>query len=288
MNHWIKIVAVALPVTLGAGYWMVTNTGEPIDAGGKHKTSVIEPTPAVVQEVNTAPQPQLLGSVMRDTEPYDVTAAAPVVSKTTEARLIDLPAGLNQSDSSVASVMAELSPTLAQWLVPQEQVRKWVLAIDLLADGKLPQRHRPISFSAPGFQVETLIDAGAATIPGDERYLAARVNSQRFNALIATLDDIDVRTAGRYYNAWLPMLEQAYGELGKKDRFSERVVKAVDNILAAKTMPAKGVLKQPHVLYEYESSKLEQYSALDKAMWRLGDANRVAVQTFAKELRFYL
>lgn len=285
MNYWIKVVAVALPVTLGAGYWAVKGIDEPVVEVGKPKTTFIEPAPGIVNEVKAPGEPEMLGSVIRNSEP---DATAPAVSKTPEARLIDLPSDLNQSDSSVASVMAELSPTLAQWLVPQEQIRKWVLAIDLLADGKLPQRHRPVSFSAPGFQVQPLIDEQTATTPGDERYLGANDNSQRFNALIASLDDIDVRTAGRYYKAWLPMLEQAYGELGKKDRFSDRVMKAVDNILAAQAIPAEGTLKQPHVLYEFESSALEQYSALDKAMWRLGDENRIAVQTFAKELRFYL
>ncbi|MGH1373419.1 MAG: DUF3014 domain-containing protein [Cellvibrionaceae bacterium] len=288
MKSWIKVMAIALPVTLVGGYWIVSG-GEPQRDSTEESTL---PPLTSSEGLQSPPEPtqaaKLQGQVARETPQPAVEIALPAKPQTILPALLDLPSSLNSSDESAVSVLSELSPSLVQWLVPQEQVRKWVLAIDLLADGRLPQRHRPLAFSAPAFQVAELTGEGETTEVGSERYRAALRNQQRFNDLVEAVTLIDPRTAGRYYKAWLPMLEQAYAELGKQGDFNQRLFKAVDNILATKAMSGDGVLKQPHVLYEFESSAVEQSSALEKALWRLGDENRVGLQAFLKELRFYL
>ncbi len=289
MNHWIKVLAVALPIAAGVGYWSFVDRAES-DAGSTEEkgSALTQPLHSEGRELLVSDETQVLGRVERESPVEPVKIALPAVKENPLPPLLPLPSDLNDSDTSALAVLAELSPSMVQWLVPQEQVRKWVLAIDLLADGKLPQRHRPLAFSVPAFQVEPAEGKGGLVEAGNERYLAVSRNEQRFNDLVQTLSVIDSRTAGRYYQAWLPMLEQAYGELGKKGSFNQRMIKAVDNVLVAKPMRGDGVLKQPHVLYEFESAMLEQSSGLDKALWRLGDENRQTVQTFLKELKFYL
>ncbi len=285
MNNWIKVLAVAVPVGTGAGYWAINDREDP---------AVGSSTYGAAPETMSAQQPHVIedrgihGGVERKAVADAVANALPTAKESSLPKLLDSPADLNQSDAAALAAVAELSPALTTWLVPQEQVRKWVLAIDLLADGKLPQRHRPMVLSAPSFKVEPVGGQENGIVADKQRYRAASENDQRFNTLVQALEEIDARTAGRYYQAWLPMLEQAYAELGKQGSFNQRMVKAVDQVLAAKAMIGDGVLKQPHVLYEFESAQLEQSSALNKALWRLGDANRQTVQRFLKELKFYL
>ncbi|WP_439134116.1 DUF3014 domain-containing protein, partial [Pseudomaricurvus sp.] len=157
--------------------------------------------------------------------------------------------------------------------------RKWVLAVDLLAEGKLPLRHKPLDYPMPSFAVESL---------NDDEFVSEDSNAERMNQLINAVTTIPPKTLGRYYQSWLPLLEEAYGELGKEDDFNERVDEAVERILAAKDIDDDEKLVQPHVFYEFEDKSLEQKTALDKALWRMGKENREKLQAYLKELKFYL
>lgn len=190
---------------------------------------------------------------------------------------------LDDSDSVVADLVTQVSPTLAQWLVPQEQVRKWVLAVDLMAEGEYPTRHAPWSYPMPIFKVKEV-----SSTADQERYMASAKNSQRLNGLVDAMQAIPPRMLGKIYRAWLPLFEQAYGELGKQGTFAERVDLAVENLMAVDPVPQDALLKQPHVLYEYVDANLEKRSALEKAVWRSGEDNRQKLQAYLKELKFYL
>ncbi|GAB3106074.1 hypothetical protein GCM10027217_31120 [Pseudomaricurvus hydrocarbonicus] len=244
-----------------AGYFVVT----------KNKP---EPTPQVVQ-------PEVVEPVVIPDEVEEAVSEspAPVEPRPVEEPLLPTPPSLDGSDDEALAIVESLSPQLVQWLVPEEQVRKWVLVVDMLAAGKLPQRHKPIDFPMPGFAVQAL---------GDDEYLAAETNSQRVTVLIDAVTAIPPRTLGRYYREWLPLLEKAYGELGKEDSFRVRMNEAVARILAVEDVDEEAVLVQPHVFYEYEDKSLEQKSALDKALWRMGKDNREKLQAYLKELKFYL
>ena len=59
------------------------------------------------------------------------------------APVIAVPPQLDGSDAFVLQAVTELSPQVASWLIPQEQLRKWVTLVNLVAEGKFPVKERP-------------------------------------------------------------------------------------------------------------------------------------------------
>lgn len=262
MNNQIKIAIVALIVVLIGAYF------------------VFKPKEAEV----VTPQVVVPAPVDRDVEPEPVPepeaeVEAPADPRPQEEPLIPPPEALDGSDAAVLLVINSISPKVAQWVVPEEQVRKWVLTVDMMADGKLPQRHKPLDFPIPTFAVESL---------SDDEFVSEDSNSQRITLLIDTITAVPPKTLARYYHSWLPLLDEAYGELGKKGGFELRFNQAIDRVLATDDIEDDVRLIQPHVFYQFEDKELEKKSALEKALWRMGDENREKLQAYLKELKFYL
>lgn len=189
--------------------------------------------------------------------------------------LIMPPETLDSSDSVVRQALQAISPTLAEWLIPEEQVRKWVLAVDKLAKGELPKRYRPMEYPMGQFRVKAF---GELSVMDDANY-------QRMNTLIATVTAIDVDLLVAYYQAWKPLLENAYSQQGEPGTFEDRLLTAIDNLLAAEFPEDKGVLIRPHVFYVYQDEALEKATDIEKLVWRMGKDNARALKAYALEFR---
>jgi hypothetical protein len=222
--------------------------------------------------------------VMRDSEPeYSDTESetlpapdtAEVAPLAPPSSMVAAPLSLEESDPMVLLAVADFAPGLKQWLLPAEQIRKWVLAIDLMADGKLPKRYRPLDYPMVAFSVEQ---------QGLESF-SASANYARMNAIIATVTAIDPKLAAHYYRQWLPLLEKAYQEQGKPDTFDQRLRLTISRILAAAPPAQNLALIHQNVMYEYENQATEQATDIDKLMWRMGPDNTERLQLFLHELR---
>ncbi len=286
MNVFVRIAVVVIPIVAIGGYWALWGSGPAID-------DTVVPVSLEAQGVPQQSR-ELVGNVAQNDESpirelndrrSDLTAeetdAAPATSSLPP--LLPTAQDLNHSDTQVLDIFLQMSPQLSQWLVPDELVRKWVLAIDLMAAEKLPQRHRPLSYPASIFSVQKINE-----VDNKERFRALSQNDQRYSELVNTVVAIDPRTVGRYYREWQPLLERAYGELGKAGDFNARMTLAIANVLSVEASPSSAELTQPHVLYEYVEPALESRSSLEKAVWRLGEENRLALQAYLRELKFYL
>ncbi len=213
-----------------------------------------EPEPA--KQVEPEPQPE--------PEPEPV-----------EPDLVTAPDSVNNSDARVKQAMTDLAQRMVRWLVPAEQVRKWVLTVDLVADGKIPYKHAPLKYDRDPFLV----------LPtGDKTYVADSGNYSRWDGLIGVISEIPVQDAARYYREWLPLLEKAYDELGKPGNFHNRFMAALGQIRTVSEPPAGATLVRPHIFYQYADPELESASPLSKWMWRLGPENMLELQDFARNL----
>ncbi len=229
----------------------------------------VEPEPAQPQEP-AAPEPVVPEKVEPEPEPAPV--AEPEI---VEPQLVTAPVSLNNSDSRVKVAMTDLAQRMVRWMTPPEQIRKWVLAVDLAADGKIPYKHSPVKYEKDPFLV----------LPrGADSYIADAGNHSRWDPLIAVLTDIPVKDAARYYREWLPLLERAYGELGKSGSFNQRFLAALGRIRAVSEPPSGASLVRPHVFYEYADPELEGATPLTKWVWRLGPENMLELQDFARNL----
>lgn len=197
---------------------------------------------------------------------------------TPKPQLIEPPITLDDSDDQFQLAIVDLAPKLAQWLVPKEQLRKWVMTVDLLADGKLPRRYRPVDFPIEKF---------VAAVDGDTRQLSDK-NFHRMQPIVDTITAMDPSKLAIYYKEWLPILEKAYGELGKKGSFDQRIQTAISQVLDGEQLDSPPVLSRPSVLYQYASESLEQASDVEKILWRMGPENSGKIQFFLRDFRAQL
>ncbi|MFB1036535.1 MAG: DUF3014 domain-containing protein, partial [Sinobacterium sp.] len=67
--------------------------------------------------------------------------------------------------------------------------------------------------------------------------------------------------------------------------FDTRFKQAIDQVLAAKSLPAEPELKLPSVMYQYQEKSLETASDIDKLIWRLGFENTNDIQQYLRDLK---
>lgn len=254
MNTRIIIIVVGVVLVAVGAYFIVS-----------------EPEPAAVV---AAPPALQIEEPLAEPEIATAQAPAPVPIDLPVDSKIKAPSALDGSDVKVMLAAADISNDLAQWLVPEEQIRKWVLFVDNAANGDLIAKHRPWQYS-----MKTLV---AANI-GDKKYLAPS-NYKRAKPLLDGVMAIPPEKLAEYYYSWLPLLEKAYRELGKKGSFDIRFKQAIDKVLAVKSLSAEPELKLPSVMYQYQDKSLETASDIDKLMWRLGFENTNNIQQYLRDL----
>lgn len=185
------------------------------------------------------------------------------------------PLQLDASDPALMEAADQLNPEVVQWLVPSDQIRKWVLAINLLAEGKFPVKNRPLEVALPAFQVRE--SAGQLWLE--------RSNYRRATALIRAFTAVRPSRVAKQYAAWRSLLQKAQDELGNGKRFDERLDTAIRNVLAVKPLTGEVPLKAGVMKYTYADPALERASALEKALWRLGPSNTLRIQNYLRDLR---
>lgn len=192
---------------------------------------------------------------------------------------------LNESDSSVLSALQQLrGEGLLNLLVPQEVLRKFVLAVNNVAEGKVIHEYRPVVSPPPPFAPETF----SVTVEGnavDQERIANR-NFARYEPYVTTLALIDSDAAVAVYRRFYPLLEEAFRELGlKKPNFHSVMIAAIDNILAAPDVQGDLLLVRPKVFYQYADPALEQLPQTHKLMLRMGPENARSVKASLRQLR---
>lgn len=192
---------------------------------------------------------------------------------------------LNESDSSVLAAMQQLrGEGLLQLLVPQEVLRKFVLAVNNVAEGKVIHEYRPVVSPPPPFIAEkysVMIEGVAA-----DQERVAPTNFQRYEPYVTTLALIDSDAAVAVYQRFYPLLEEAFRELGlKKPNFHSVLIAAIDNVLAAPDAQGDLLLVHPKVFYQYADPALEALPQTHKLMLRMGPENARSVKASLRQLR---
>jgi len=88
------------------------------------------------------------------------------------------------------------------------------------------------------------------------------------------------------YRQYYPLFQKAYGEIAKPGAyFNDRLVQAIDDLLAAPEVAEPIALVQPKVLQNYADPALESRSSGQKIMIRMGQANADRVKAKLREIR---
>lgn len=188
-----------------------------------------------------------------------------------------LPA-LDVSDATIRNALDELfsDKSLVGIFLLQDLVRRIVVTVDNLPRQKLALRLIPLKLPGGKFLVSGKDDTAAI----------APDNAARYALYVKLAESVDAKSLVARYIHFYPLFQQAYQELGyPKGYFNDRLVEAIDDLLAAPDLQAPPGLVRPKVFYLYADPGLEARSAGQKIMMRIGSGNAARIKARLRELR---
>lgn len=263
---WAAIAATAITVAgLGGLYWY-QQSQRPLPM----------PEPPVAAAPAPAPPPPAPEPAIR--HPLEATAAASAPG---------LPAldAANPWPGVINELVGRANAT--RFVLADDFARRLVVTIDNLSRPQAPPRLWPVQPTPGRFSV--VGDGEARTV--------APANPARYAPLVGMLASLDARRVAAAYTALYPRLQKAYEELGYPGKyFNDRVVDVIDHLLATPDpaepvaitlLEVKGEVPsaQPWLRYEFADPALQELSAGQKIMVRVGSAHRATLKAKLRELR---
>lgn len=185
---------------------------------------------------------------------------------------------LNGSDDSVVSALQALTggSDLSALLMQPQVVQRIVATVDALPRRGLNMVMLPVHTPKGSFATQ---DADGSTV------MAAQ-NDARYAPYMQLVQSTDPdKLVGWYVHAY-PLFQQAYRQLGyPKGYFNDRLIVAIDNLLAAPDLAQRPTLVLSNGYYRYADPKLESLSAGQRAMLRVGQDNASELKARLREIR---
>ncbi len=216
-----------------------------------HSTHPPEPPPAVAAAPQPPPAPVEAPRVLHPIPEAPASAPLPPLAS---------------SDALVTETISGLFGREAymRFFYPDGLLRRFVATIDNLPRKSAAPRLMPVQ-PVPGAFVVTGTEKGFET--GAE-------NALRYRPYVLAMEAVEAKRLVAAYVRLYPLFQTAYQELGYPNGyFNDRLVQAIDDLLAAPDIAAPALV-QPKVLYEYADTDLEQRSAGQKVMLRMGTGKR--------------
>lgn len=185
---------------------------------------------------------------------------------------------VEQSDGPILEALsgAFRADGLAEFINMQDYVKRLVITVDNLPRELVPSQMSMVQ-RVPGL-VEVDKD-------GDIVTLSPR-NYARYDDFVSFAESLDPRLLVSLYLRFYPLLDQTYKQIGHPTgRFHDRVIVAIDDMLAAPTPQGPIELVQPKVLYRFRDPALQQLSAGQKIMIRIGPDNAATLKKVLRRLR---
>ncbi|GAB2934501.1 DUF3014 domain-containing protein [Rheinheimera gaetbuli] len=221
--------------------------------------AVIEPEPVAAPQPNAEP----LVKPAAETEP--VTVPEP-----------PLPA-LDDSDTEVTQRLLALNwrPGLANLFVSEDMLRNLVVQADNIAQGQLASGHPLLQPLQQRFSV-----------PAGQPLLLAEESFARYQPYVQLLESVPPQQMIALFNRYEPLMQQAFSELGyPDDLFKNRLLQAIDVLLATPELQYPLQLERPSVMYQFADPQLEQLPAAQKLMLRLGPDNQKRIKALLKDYK---
>ncbi|MFT7220590.1 MAG: hypothetical protein ACI8Z1_002209 [Candidatus Azotimanducaceae bacterium] len=269
----ITLIAVICAIAALAVYFYSASSDEP------EVTEQIA-LPPEVQAPEPVLEPEVLAPEALSPEPQALPTPEP------EPPIFVLPL-LDESDQLIRDGAVSLTrhEGINPWLGPNELIRKFVAFADNVAHGQVAKA--PVRALAPegAFLVRPL----PLSSPGIERFELDKVSFDRYDRITEIVISVDQRRAAEFYHLLKPLVQEAYGELGYGDKpFDEVFFQSIGQILEAPIIEDQIVLVRPSVMYRFEDENLENLSALQKQMIRMGPRNTRLIQAKVREIELEL
>ena len=167
---------------------------------------------------------------------------------------------LDNSDALLREKLVELIGRVpfAELVLPAALVRRIVATVDNLPRETASRRVIPLAALPGAYQ------------PG---------SYDRYAPYVRVIEAIDEKALVADYARAYPLFQQAYAELGYPGKqFNDRLIQALDDLLATPELDGPIELVRPRVVYEFASPDLETRSAGQKILLRMGPANAARVK----------
>jgi hypothetical protein len=207
------------------------------------------------------------------------TAAAPPPARAPDVSRVKPLPGLEQSDPRTRELVLLTSsdPELQKWMATEGIARRFTAAVSNIAEGESPRAVLPFMAPQGAFQV---VERNGKTFIAPESFA-------RYDSVARVLKSLDTQLTINTYKALKPLFDQAFGEIGRPGQhFDETLSRAIQRM--TDTPVPEGdieVLDTPGVNYNYAAPELEQLSAAQKHLLRLGPTNARIVQAKLRELQ---
>lgn len=187
-----------------------------------------------------------------------------------------LPA-LGESDGAAMQALAILlGPQALTLFKPDNVIRRLTVSLDNLPREQVPPKFLPIDPPAGPFQVRS---------EGGLSYLA-HSNYERYHGHVDLLEAVDADAAVAAYVRFYSLFQAAFAELGyPQDYFNDRLVEVIDDLLATPKVEGPIQLLRPSVMYKFADPRLEELTAGQKLLIRMGPANAERVRVKLREIR---
>ncbi len=265
-SGWIS-AAIVLVAIVALGVWIARRAMRATEGG----------TPAPAASTATAASAAAPAAAASIRHPI-AQAAVPASASTAPLPTLDA------SDASDASVHAALVALggggLKDLLLPQSVVNHIVATVDALprhelgSSSILPLRTPRGTFRTAETQGKLSADAR---------------NAERYVPYMAVVRHADPQALVAWYVHSYPLFQQAWRELGyPRGYFNDRLIVAIDDMLAAPTPAQPPALRLEQGRYVYVDPTLESLSVGQKLMLRLGPANAAELKAKLRTIRSLL
>lgn len=183
---------------------------------------------------------------------------------------------LDESDKTVRELAKILSsnPTFAQWILTKDIIRKFVAAVDNIANGESPRAH--VTFFKPKGKFKIEWKGGSAYISSD--------SFARYDAVADVFASLDTGGCIRLFRQLKPAIQEAYAELGYPGMdFEQTLKKAITELLKVPEPDMEIEVEKKVVTYVYVNAAFEGLSDAQKHLLRMGPDNVRKIQAKLKE-----
>lgn len=225
---------------------------------------VLRPADEPVKEVIEAPTP----------------TPVPEPTPTLEERLSERLKGttLKTSDVVVRELVAELSsnPQVAKWLVNDDLIRRFVAAVDNIANGISPTKQLGFLRPKKGFSV---VEKGDELVIDPKSY-------GRYDLATEVFVSLDTAGSVALYHELEPLIDEAYAEISPPGSdFADRLDAAIDHLLEVTPPSGSPTVQRKVVTYVYTDESLESLSAAQRQLLRMGPDNVLQIKAKLRDIK---
>jgi hypothetical protein len=185
---------------------------------------------------------------------------------------------LATSDAVVRELVGQLSsrPVLAKWLANEDLVRRFVAAVDNVANGISPTTQ--LAFMRPEERFK-VVERG-------DRSFIDTVSYDRYDQATQVFLSLDTAGTAALFHELEPLIDEAYKEISPPgSRFTDRLSAAIDHLLEVVPPTEAPEVRRKVVTWVYVDPSLEGLSGAQRQLLRMGPDNVLLIKAKLRELK---